>query len=274
MKKVILILLMTCSVLWSISKDKKDVVKVRCTYEYVQTLGSFDSSTWRIDTMTLDIGDIYSHYYGMKQFQKDSILRQSLNIPNIQSISVIKNMTENEFNQSGPNSIESSSGERSQIFRNKKTNEFTTLFVLPFSNEKYRCKEKIELKWEIENDTATILGYLCQKARVNFRGREYIVWFAPSIALNEGPWKFSGLPGMIVKVNDVENQFRFSLIGIESHLSQVVISIPDELYIDCSYKDINKVMQNEQKTRIEINGGNITIKTREVKTSVPLMEIE
>ena len=63
-------------------------------------------------------------------------------------------------------------------------------------------------KWNIKDDYKNILGYKCQKAILNFRGRNYEAYFTLEIPFNAGPWKFSGLPGTILEIreeNDVLN---------------------------------------------------------------------
>lgn len=57
-------------------------------------------------------------------------------------------------------------------------------------------------KWEMETDTIHILGYVCQKAVTEWRGRKYEAWFATEIPISEGPMKFGGLPGLIFKLQD------------------------------------------------------------------------
>lgn len=69
--------------------------------------------------------------------------------------------------------------------------------------------------WKTSNDTCTVLNYLCYKATVTFRGRTYTAWFAPEISSNNGPWKFGGLPGLILKIQDQDQNFIFECVGIE-----------------------------------------------------------
>ncbi|WP_414727676.1 GLPGLI family protein [Winogradskyella sp. UBA3174] len=52
--------------------------------------------------------------------------------------------------------------------------------------------------WEIHSTKKEILGYTCQKAKVNYRSRYYTAYFTTSIAFETGPWKFYGLPGCIL----------------------------------------------------------------------------
>lgn len=58
--------------------------------------------------------------------------------------------------------------------------------------------------WTIQPDTATVCGYLCTLATCSYGGRDWQAWFAEEIPSMFGPWKFSGLPGLILKVADTE----------------------------------------------------------------------
>jgi hypothetical protein len=82
------------------------------------------------------------------------------------------------------------------------------------------------MTWSIKNETKTILGHTVQKATTQFRGRDYVVWFTSDIPLSNGPWKFGGLPGLILEVYDVQRHFVFESIKIEGQVPQVSF-IPD-----------------------------------------------
>ena len=70
--------------------------------------------------------------------------------------------------------------------------------------------------WTLQGDTASFLGHQCQKAMCHWRGRDYIAWFAPDIPIRRGPWKFGGLPGLIMKVHDVDSLYVFEAVAIEN----------------------------------------------------------
>ncbi len=69
-------------------------------------------------------------------------------------------------------------------------------------------------KWQIENETITILNQQCQKATTFFKGRNYTAWFANAIPYKYGPWLFNGLPGLILKVEDDKKQFVFECVEL------------------------------------------------------------
>ena len=69
-------------------------------------------------------------------------------------------------------------------------------------------------QWKLHNETKTILEYRCQKATCHWRGRDYVAWFAPDIPIKRGPWRFNGLPGLILKASEADGYFSFTCIGI------------------------------------------------------------
>ncbi|NJK82435.1 MAG: GLPGLI family protein [Saprospiraceae bacterium] len=71
-----------------------------------------------------------------------------------------------------------------------------------FFKETQYVKEAIpDFSWELLPDTLTILKQKCFAAKTHFRGRDYVAFYAPSIPLSDGAWKFGGLPGLILKVS-------------------------------------------------------------------------
>ena len=85
-----------------------------------------------------------------------------------------------------------------------------------FQGRMYLYKEPVPVfNWNISPETREILGYNCLKATTSFRGRDYEAWFTPSVPMASGPWKFSGLPGLILSVYDTEGLFSFEAIELE-----------------------------------------------------------
>ncbi len=71
----------------------------------------------------------------------------------------------------------------------------------------YLIKENMpKFNWKIENQKKKINGYECQKASVFHKGRTYEAWFTTQIPISDGPWKFHGLPGLILEVRDSEKK--------------------------------------------------------------------
>jgi GLPGLI family protein len=76
------------------------------------------------------------------------------------------------------------------------------------------------ISWELFPETKNINSFKCQKARGNFRGRTYTVWFTNDIPVSMGPWKLNGLPGLILEATDSLNQFQFFAEKIELQMER------------------------------------------------------
>lgn len=69
------------------------------------------------------------------------------------------------------------------------------------------------LKWKILPEKEKIGTYEAQKASLSFGGRNWTAWFTTQIPFQDGPYKFCGLPGLIVKIEDDRQEFSWSLKG-------------------------------------------------------------
>ena len=118
---------------------------------------------------------------------------------------------------------EDNPGEPVQIYKKRDTGEVSSIYNSYSLN--VRCDQKIDemLHWQILDGTEDILGYRCQKAKVEYAGRSYTAWFTTGIPINDGPWKFWGLPGLILKVTDSQKQFEWIGIGIKNIDADLVI---------------------------------------------------
>lgn len=69
-----------------------------------------------------------------------------------------------------------------------------------------------KINWKLSDETKSVGGYKLQKATAKFGARNWTAWFTKDINLNEGPYKFKGLPGLIFEIYDDKNNFKFSLV--------------------------------------------------------------
>lgn len=81
------------------------------------------------------------------------------------------------------------------------------------SMDYYSYRENPEIVWKISDEKQKIGTYNAQKAIADFGGRKWIAWFTTEIPFPDGPYKFYGLPGLIVKVGDEEGNYSWELKG-------------------------------------------------------------
>lgn len=73
--------------------------------------------------------------------------------------------------------------------------------------------EDLKFNWNILNDKQKIGEYNTQKATTEFGGRKWIAWFSTELPFQDGPYKFFGLPGLIVKIEDDQKNYSWVLQG-------------------------------------------------------------
>lgn len=112
-------------------------------------------------------------------------------------------------------------------------------------------------RWSLTDETATVLGYKCQKATCHWRGRDFVAWFASDIPIRRGPWLFGGLPGLILKVYDKDRHYTFEVVSIKRG-KQPIIRYAYEGYRKGSrdrYLKLNRQLNEEYMNTIGRMGG-------------------
>lgn len=75
----------------------------------------------------------------------------------------------------------------------------------------YKYPDTEKPVWNIVKESKKIKNWNCQKAETNFLGRKWTAWFTTDLLFPEGPYKFLGLPGLIVEVTDDKTNYAFTL---------------------------------------------------------------
>lgn len=73
--------------------------------------------------------------------------------------------------------------------------------------------EEPNFNWKISGEKEKIGDYNTQKATTEYGGRKWTAWFSTDLPFQDGPYKFKGLPGLIVKVEDFEKNYSWLLRG-------------------------------------------------------------
>jgi len=103
-----------------------------------------------------------------------------------------------------------------------KSGEYVLYSVQSF--DIYQLKDNPKISWKIEKETKNSSSLQLQKATAKFGGRNWIAWFSKDIPFQEGPYKFHGLPGLIVEIYDDRKNYHFSLNKSENFTETQFIS--------------------------------------------------
>ncbi|MDE6668299.1 MAG: GLPGLI family protein [Muribaculaceae bacterium] len=154
-----------------------------------------------------------------------------------------------------------STGEFMTIYKNYPAGKLT--HTEKICQDWLRYEEEMPVfDWEPTDSVINVLGYECQSAKCNFRGREWTVFYAEDIPVMDGPWKLQGLPGLIMKASDQKGHYTFECIGIKSEANR-----PVTIY-KVPYNNTDRKGYYNVKNRYEVNpyayyeattGGHITV---------------
>ncbi|GHV56924.1 hypothetical protein FACS1894182_04540 [Bacteroidia bacterium] len=205
---------------------------LRVFYEKASVKDSLKPEKSReIDYLALEIGETgVSRFYSDNRRVQDSILSELVKI-NPQRI---------DMTQAKKDRGLTSGGDPQEIYKNYPAGKMTVTDHI--ASSAYLYEEPLnEMQWQMTTDTMTILSYLCQKATASFRGRQYEAWFAPELPVSDGPWKFTGLPGLILAVEEAAHHYSFKAIGLETVTSPVRFVKKD--YIKTNRKELAKIQR-------------------------------
>lgn len=172
----------------------------RFFYEYRFIPDSNNKTEVKTEMMLLDIDKNGSNYYSHDKFVADSIGKADL---------------EKQL-KAGGGSISVNRREKPGQVSYKVTKEYPDFKTYLFRNisvDKYKIKEDKKPEWNILPDKQKIGEYNAQKATTSFGGREWTAWFTTEIPFQDGPYKFYGLPGLIVKIEDATGSHSMVLAG-------------------------------------------------------------
>ena len=105
-----------------------------------------------------------------------------------------------------------------------------------------------KINWKVVNLHKKIGTFDCQQAVANFRGRKYIVWFTVQIPLPYGPWKFHGLPGLILEASDDEKKVQYAFKSVEIPLKDaIILDSKPKLGYRVNYKEYYGFLQKSEE---------------------------
>lgn len=82
----------------------------------------------------------------------------------------------------------------------------------------YKLTEPVRQDWKIKDSIKVSDDLHLQKATTEFGGRSWIAWFSKDIPVPYGPYKFNGLPGLIIELYDTKKDYYFKVIKSEKIL--------------------------------------------------------
>ena len=193
----------------------------RFFYEYKFIPDSNNKEDVKKEMMLLDISKTGSSYYSHDKFVSDSTSAAEV---------------QKQIN-SGSGNISINRREKPGQVSYKVTKsypDFKTYLFTTISTDKYKVVEDKRPEWKILPEKQKIGEYNAQKAVTSYGGREWTAWFSADIPFQDGPYKFYGLPGLIVKMEDATGSHIMTLVGnktIQNPSEEKDAQLPDNIRI-------------------------------------------
>lgn len=87
--------------------------------------------------------------------------------------------------------------------------------IITYLESHYLLPIEEKLNWKISSEQKIIGKYKTQKAQTSYGGRIWTAWFTTELPFSDGPYVFNGLPGLIVSIQDTNNDYSFNLIQVK-----------------------------------------------------------
>ena len=227
MKKIALLTIFFCSQLIFAQAN-------RFVYQVTMKPDSTNRNDLKTETANLDINAEKSIFYGQKRLQRDSLFAR--------------------MRQTGGAGFDRTKMEnlRSNLdfIIEKDFKSGKKLYLARILRDQYSYEEDRPMDWKILPETAKIGDYKTQKAETTFAGRTWFAWFTMEIPFQDGPYKFSGLPGLIVKVEDSEGDYSFDLQEAKK-LQKYLISSKEVLQSQLKERLLKNNRNNLEKILLE-----------------------
>ena len=221
---------------------------LKCHYQYLWQDDTLTGKT-RDDLIVLQIGQNISKSYSYYSNQVDSLMA----LPNGDKIAgkmISDAMKSGDFMKGNyPHKRM-----KAYIYKNHSERKTTVTDGLSLQDFIYEDELNVQ-NWQFTDSTKTILDYPCQMATCDFRGRQWTAWFALDVPINDGPWKFGGLPGLIMEVYDRSNQYHFTIIGLQKVEDEPIIF--SETYVGSKkFEKTNRLgfLKSQKKYLMDMNG--------------------
>lgn len=200
----------------------------RFFYDYKYISDSTNKADVKSDVMLLDIDKNGSKYYSRDKFVADSTMKADIAKQMKGGFGGSINIKRN----TKPGTINSTV--------TKKYPDYSVSFSENIGNTSYKMPEDQKPEWKISSEKQKIGEYNTQKATTNYGGRSWTAWFSTDIPFQDGPYKFYGLPGLIVKIEDSTGSHIMTLIGNKKTeaASEEDIQIPGLTTIGLGGKEI------------------------------------
>ena len=201
----------------------------RFIYEYKFISDSTKIDDVKTEMMFLDTTKDGSKYYSYTVFNSDSLMKVDL---------------EKQLAATGSINVKSDMQKGSVRYSVTKTYpDYKINLHCRLGMDAYNISDDRKINWKISSEKEKIGEWNVQKAEADFAGRHWIAWFSTEIPIQDGPYKFRGLPGLIIKIEDKTGSHKMELKGIKNIVGDVDVNVWEAKEIVVNSRQFQKVIK-------------------------------
>lgn len=166
-------------------------------YEYKFALDSTKPTEFKEELMDLVIQPKGSIFFSENEYLKDLRLNK---------------LSENKIKSGSIDAGGLYSDFVSRIVKSYPT--YNLSYYIGIAGNSYLVNDNLTPDWKISQEKKIIGDYEVQKAEANIFDRHWVAWFTTAIPIQDGPYVFHALPGLIIQIEDKKGLHSFILKGI------------------------------------------------------------
>ncbi len=196
-------------------QEYRGMSQIKCVYKHIATDPHLDNEQRTECTMEIVLlNDSCSLTRNYGWYQIDSVINQ-------------KNRNRVKFMEALQLSNTYKPGKTGGIYKaGNIVKEFGSMFGTHYSYTEHLPN----INWQLYDIRKTVCGHKCQKALANYRGRDWEAWYAEDLPFSNGPYKFNGLPGLILELSSSDGEHRYVAQLVESSAEHILVDTIREVF--------------------------------------------
>lgn len=210
----------------------------RFIYDYKFVTDSTNKADVKSELMYLDISEKGSKFYSREVYVSDSIMTSAFEKQIKATGSMNVDMKDMSMRKGSV---------RYKIHKNYPS--FETYSLTRSGMDAYKVWDKRKIQWKILPEKQKIGEFEAQKAVTEFAGRKWTAWFTEELPFQDGPYKFRGLPGLIVKLEDATQSHVFELKAVgkyKEEIQKVSEFVGNDKYIEVNEEQYKKIFLEDR----------------------------
>ncbi|MFV8357848.1 GLPGLI family protein [Flavobacterium sp. XS1P32] len=237
---LVIILLGTVSIIYA-QNFPKDTLRYEIIYDYSYQVNKEDTLSKQREQMVLNVAKNFSFYVSLNNMKLNDLEK---NWKDSDGLPDRKSLPKTKLHYT----IVKEYGTNQKIINDR------------FGQGTFTYNQNLDkFDWKLQEEQKEILGYSCKKATTEFAGRTYVAWYTTDISISDGPYKFNGLPGLILSIYDTNKHYQFNVASVKN--SSSFCNTADQLQkpTQITYEEYKQLKKRyKEKPSTLINSGGMT----------------